>query len=196
VKGHSRKFESVRSGADFGLVVEMPLVELGYGDVRVSSRWNGVIVQAKRNWRARRKRSAFATLSSRKTPFDFALVRKFLALGLYRFADGQNGDVALNDIRFVPLANVTGGNEAFVDTVNEMLRDGVWNEGVDAENFFTAVSRSEIGTQNRREIEEFILGSRLPCFRLTLRFRDDGRDLQEVVRVVRPQPVQVVQRRT
>src|SRR5262249_10076982 len=190
VKEHSRAFEGERSGADFGLVVEAPGVRWLGAHAAIENQFNGVVVQAKRNWRAKAPEQ-FGELSKRKRTFDFSKVRGFLALALYRFSEKADG-VALRDITFAPLTDVSGNNQEFVNETNRRLKGRVIPNEVSAEQFFQLVTDFSIGTQDRVEIEEIITREKLACLRLSLRFRDDGAGFSNLLRIGHPTPTQIV----
>lgn len=179
VKMHNRAFESQMSGSDYGLIFDIP--ELDIFNKIVQPYYNGILIQAKRNALKGKKFDSYGELSN--LAFDFSIVRHFMSLGLYKF-EKDNSDTKLSDIMFVPLEFLKCDDKSFASEINNILKNPEEYqdmECLDAEKFFSLFFERKIGTSNNSEIEKYILGSKLPIIVLEISFPDDGKELLNII---------------
>ena len=178
-KMHSRSFESSTSGSDFGLLFQIPILDIYSSGVNVVSTYNGILVQAKRNAQKGRPPEQFRKLS--KSYSNFSVIRDFFSLAFYKFGN-HDGQFKLSDILFLPLNNIKGDNKEFIGKVNNILIGKENPKLQDAKEFFLSFLICDLGTTDNSKIEKYILGSKLPIIEIKIEFRDSGRAIDKIVR--------------
>lgn len=177
IVGHNRSFESRVSGSDFGLFLKVPKIETQQRSVALRTRCNGVLIQAKRNALANKGLEEFRQLSRNKR-IEYTVVQKFMTLGLYRFAQSAD-ERKLSNISFVRLDKLGARtNEEFMRIVNCMLPSRTKRPELSAGEFYGLFLKGEVGTKNRQDIQNYILGKNLPYWELKIYFEDSGDGLR------------------
>ena len=179
IEGHNRSFESKTSGSDYGLVVDIPQIDID--EMSVKSSYNGILIQAKRNALEDKIYDRYRELSN--PDFDFSHVRNFFSLGLYKF-ENHNEHPRLSDFFFVPLESIEGNNQKFVKDVNCILRGDGCQEFLDAESFYSKFINGEIGITDGAKIKKYFYDNKkeLPSLELRIYFEDGGDRLISLIR--------------
>ncbi len=177
-KLHSRSFESSTSGSDFGLLFLIPILDIDSSGARITSIYNGILIQAKRNAQKGRRPEQYRKLSESYS--DFSAIREFFSLAFYKFRN-YDGHFKLFDILFLPLDTLEGSNKEFICKVNNILMGKEDPKFQDADKFFSSFLRCDLGTTDSSKVEKYILGSKLPIIEIKIEFRDDGRGIDEMI---------------
>ena len=174
---HTKHFEGSRSKSDFGLIVSYPIIEYTSGHIEISMLRNGILVQAKRNALNLANLNYFGKLSD-STETKYEIIKEFYTLALYEYEE-RNSNIELNQISFVTLESYKN-TKNFPKKVNSLLSK-MTSKKIKPADFLDLLMRQEIGTQNEKYIEKYILDQERDVFEIRISFKDNGGGFKAMV---------------
>lgn len=181
VLGHNRYFESKKSGSDFGLIYSIP-ERTGR---TFTPCYHGLLIQAKRNGLKENKKIGFKKFGALSDSFrHYQKVKNFLQIALYNFEPNMH----LTKILFLNPDKIRRISRLKYH-INKMLKEGINDNTISSENFIDSFikPKSSIVTTDLNVIKKYIWNGDLPCIELQIKFKDDGKGIEQYIRITTQQ---------